>query len=39
MIGFAPLIPRQPVPDLKVSTVNSGTWKLADLTLEKLAND
>lgn len=25
-----PLIPRQPVPSLELSTVGGGTWRLAD---------
>lgn len=30
MTAISPLIPRQPVPSLDVSTVGGGTWRLAD---------
>ena len=34
MRKITPLIPRQPVPDLEVATVEGGTWKLSEQTPE-----
>ena len=34
MSGITPLIPRQPVPDLTVSTVGGGSWSLKDQSPE-----
>ncbi len=34
MLKITPLIPRQPVPNLKVATVGGGTWTLSEQTPE-----